>query len=70
MEEKLVMQLINIKNSVRLSHFNKGGAGVFEYSFDLLDWTKVFNIVCFDALKFDYEFDRDTERVIKPVIEY
>lgn len=56
--------------SVRFSHFNKGHAGVFEYSYDQKTWTKVFNIVCYDALKYDYEFDGEVQKVIKNVIEW
>jgi hypothetical protein len=43
--------------SVRFSHFNNGGAGVFEYSFDSKIWTKCYNVVCCDALVYDYQFD-------------
>jgi hypothetical protein len=45
--------------SVRFSHFNKGGAGVFEWSHDKESWTKCYNIVCCDGLKYDYEFDHE-----------
>jgi hypothetical protein len=53
---------------VRFSHFNNGGAGVFEYRHRTPEqvaenktgdgrWKKCFNIVCCDALQYDYDFD-------------
>jgi len=50
------------KISVRFSHFNAGGAGVFECSFDGEIWTKCYNVVCADALEYDYEFDRNVKK--------
>lgn len=44
--------------SVRFSHFNEGKAGVFEYSFENDEWIKCYNIVCCDALVYDYQFGK------------
>jgi type I restriction-modification system DNA methylase subunit len=46
--------------TVRFKGLNPGHAAIFEYQFDGEDdWLAAWNIVCYDALKYDYGFEQE-----------